>query len=357
MGTEGNHIDFSKINVAQLGNNFLQKTKNGEYTVDDLNQVNNYLSYILNEKNRDVKHYKVGVMMVCINQPYWQFISPIVNDIRGLFLPGHETEIMVWSDLPEKDDTEAFNRIESNARGREDSSIQSDAITKEMENFKTGIKSLREAPGLTFFPVESAPWPYPTLMRYHFFLQQEEYLKKFDYIFYLDLDMRIVNVVGDEILGSGLTAAAHPMYYVRRHLWPPYEPNSASQAYIKRPGRVITEDGKPVFQPTYAAGGFQGGTTDTFIQAMKSMKKSIDQDFAHNYVAIWNDESHWNKYLFDNPPSLFLTPSYVYPDSMINEYYKKVWGRDFTPRIITLTKKFTTSKEGGDAARKMMETL
>jgi len=87
------------------------------------------------------------------------------------------------------------------------------------------------------------------------------------------------------------------------------------------------------------------------------MRDAIDKDMVTNYVARWNDESHWNKYLFDNPPSVVLDPSYVYPDSLIEGYYKKIWGRDYTPRIITLTKPFTTSKEGGEAAAAMLRNI
>lgn len=325
MGEPGNaggqEIDFTTLNVARTAHNYLNDLRGGNYTVDDLNTLNGYLSYILTPANRERKKFKVGLMFVCLNQPYWQYIKPVVEDAKGLFLPGHDVEIMVWSDLP---------------------------------NYPEG-KGLTY--GTTMFPIESAPWPYPTLMRYHFFLQEEEYLKKFDYLFYLDLDMRIVNIVGDEILGTGLTMAQHPMFALRQELWYPYEPNPKSSAHIRMPGRIITANDKPMFQPLYAAGGLQGGTTDTFIPAMKAMKKSIDQDFTNNYIARWNDESHWNKYLYDHPPSVVLNPSYVYPDSMIQEYYIKIWGRDYPPKIYTLTKPFSVSSEGGAAARKMMETL
>lgn len=318
---EAQNIDFTTLNCARTGHNYLMQAKGGNYTVDELNLLNNYIGFILDKKNRDFDKKKVGLMFVCVNQPYWQYIEPVVNDAREKFLPGHDVEIMVWSDLP---------------------------------NYPEG-KGVDF--GTTMFPVESVGWPYPTLMRYHMFLEQEEYLKKFDYLFYLDLDMRVVNIVGDEILGDGLTAAQHPMYALRQEFWYPYEPNPESSAHIKMPGRIVEKDGKPIFEPLYAAGGLQGGTTETFIPAMKEMKKTIDQDFNKNYIARWNDESHWNRYLFDHPPAVVLSPSYVYPDSMINEYYKKLWGRDYPPKIITLTKPFSVSSEGGAAAQKMMETL
>lgn len=314
-------VDFTQLNFARLGHNYFTQTRGGEYKVDDLNYLNGYINYVTDQKNQDLKKYKVGIMLIAINHPYWQYMQPVVEGIRSYFLPGHDVEIMCWSDMPNYPESKDTNY------------------------------------GTTMFATDSVGWPYPTLMRYHLMLQQEEYLEKFDYIFFLDLDMRIVNIVGDEILGEGLTAAEHPMYSIRRELIPPYEPNPESSAYIPRPGAIIQENGKPRFKPYYYAGGFQGGKTADFIKAMKGMKKSIDDDFAKNYIAIWNDESHWNKYLFENPPTVVLSPSYVYPDSMIQEYYIKAWGRDYPPKIVTLTKPFTISKEGGAAAQKMMQTL
>ncbi len=314
-------INFNELNFARLGHNYFQQTRDGDYGVNDLNYLNGYINYILEPKNRDFKKYKVGIMLIAINHPYWQYMQPVVEGIRGFFLPGHDVEIMCWSDMPNYPESKDINY------------------------------------GTTMFATDSVQWPYPTLMRYHLMLQQEEYLEKFDYIFFLDLDMRVVNVVGDEILGDGLTAAEHPMYSIRREFVPPYEPNPESSAFIQRPGKVLMENGKPRFQPYYYAGGFQGGRTPDFIKAMKAMKKTIDDDMVKNYIAIWNDESHWNKYLSENTPAIVLSPSYVYPDSMINEYYVKAWGKNYAPKIVTLTKPFTVSKEGGAAAQQMMQSL
>lgn len=260
---------------------------------------------------------KVALLMVCVNQPYWPFAKDVIEDCQKFFLPGHQVDYFLWSDLPEG------------------------------TNY-----------GATVFPTDPVSWPYPTLMRYHLFLQQEELLKEYDYLFYIDTDMRVVDVVGDEILGQGLTMAEHPMYSLRKEYIPPYEPNSASQAYIPRLGAVIEDHGKPWFKPLYAAGGFQGGKSADFISAMKVMKEGIDKDLGNNYIALWNDESHWNKYLYGYAGHLVvLSPSYIYPDSLINEYYVKIWGKNYVPKIVTLTKKFTTTKAAGDDLRKRLETM
>lgn len=247
------------------------------------------------------KKIKVGLLFICLNPPYWPYIKNVIEDCKKNFLNrrGVELDFFLWSDIPEA------------------------------------------TYGATVFPTEPIQWPLPTLMRYHLFLQQEEKLKKYDYLFYLDADMRVVAPVNEEILGDGITAAQHPMYALRPQYQAPFEPNPQSTAYFK----------KPQF---YYAGGFQGGKTKSFIKAMKEMRKNIDKDFVNNYMARWNDESHWNKYLHKHPPVIVLSPSYIYPDSLIKEYYEPLWGCSYEPKIITLTKPFTVNKEGGEAVRKML---
>lgn len=397
-------VNLDTSNLVRLAHNFLMERKKGQYSLDELDALNEYLIGAL--QPREFTKYKVGVMIVCVNEMYWQYMKPVVDDIKRLFLPGHDTELMIWSDLHKlKSLKEAYRKAIFNPEASDQdvatdfikayalaSQLQSPILNNVGQSLTAnglvikgdGQKYWMEVVGQTVFPraevlniadtllsatwttdmgttmfdVDSMEWPYPTLMRYHYFLEQEEYLKKFDYLFYIDLDMRVVNVVGDEILGKGLTAAQHPMYALSPNLWYPYEPNPESSAYIKTPGRLtIGDKGKPVFQPLYAAGGLQGGTTEEFIKAMRWMKQSTDKDFTKNYIARWNDESHWNRYLFDNPPDVVLSPAYVHPDSMVAEYYNKIWGRSYTPRIITLTKPFTTSKEGGAAAAEMMNKM
>lgn len=258
------------------------------------------------------KKYKVAFVFICLNQPYWEFAKTMFDSAQKFFLRNHYVDYFFWSDMPQ--DT---------------------------------LK------GVTVIPTEPVSWPYPTLLRYNLFLNEEERLKEYDYIFYCDVDMKFVAPVGDEILGDGLTMAQHPMYAVRKEYVPPYEPNPDSSAYIKRPGRTL--NGR--VEPLYAAGGFQGGRSADFLEAMKVMKRAIDDDFSKDYVAIWNDESHWNKYLFDHPPAVVLSPSYVYPDSLVKNYYTKVWGRNYVPKLVTLTKQFTLTKEGGNNVQQTITTL
>lgn len=246
--------------------------------------------------------YKVALVCICLNQPYWEYAKRMIESAQKFFLKNHEVDFILWSDMPE---TESY--------------------------------------GALVIPTQPVEWPYPTLLRYDLYLNEEIRLREYDYVFHCDIDMLFVGDVGEEILGEGLTAAQHPMYALRTEYQAPLEPNPASTAYIKYP-------------KYYYAGGFQGGRTNDFIQAMKVMKRNIEIDLNNNYIARWNDESHWNRYLFDVPPSVVLSPSYIYPDSLIQEYYIKVWGVEYPPKLMTITKKFSLSKEGADAIAKFLQT-
>lgn len=253
-----------------------------------------------------MNRYKIAIVCISLNEPYWQFLSPMIDSARKFLLKGHDVDFIAFTDMP--------------------------------VNTKIDAKII---------PTEPCTWPMPTLHRYHLFLKEEELLSTYDFIYYIDADMKFVSRVGDEILGN-LVGAVHPMYYIRNDYIPPYEPNEKSTAFIPRIGRIIEDGDKKKFQPLYFAGGFQGGRSDIFIKAMKAMRDKIDEDFSkNNYIAIWNDESHWNRYLFENPPTIVLSPSYVYPDTLINHYYKKIWGRNFCPKLVTVTKKFSLTKQGG----------
>lgn len=258
-------------------------------------------------------HYRIAVVCICLNEQYWQYLPPMIESARKFLLKGHEVDFIAWTDMPKETNIDA-----------------------------------------KIIPTEPFQWPLPTLHRYSLFLREEELLSTYDFIYYIDADMKFVSRVGDEILGE-LVGAVHPMYYIKQNYIPPYEPNSTSTAYIPRTGRVISQNNKKRFEPLYFAGGIQGGRSDTFIKAMKVMKSRIDEDFnKNNYIAIWNDESHWNKYCFENPPDVVLNPSYVYPDSLINQYYRPLWGKNFVPKLITLTKKFSLSKQGGSDLHKIL---
>jgi histo-blood group ABO system transferase len=147
--------------------------------------------------------------------------------------------------------------------------------------------------------VEHKPWPWMTLGRYEIFLSNSSIIKSMDYLFYCDVDIKIVNEVGNEIL-SDLVVTQHPLYAGTRGT---PEKNPISTACVF-----------PNENMQYFAGGFNGGKTENYLKMCEIISNNIKQDLEKNYIAIWHDESHLNRYMIDNPPTKILSKHYCYPE-------------------------------------------
>jgi len=222
---------------------------------------------------------KVCLINIATNR-YIKFLDPLWDSVNKNFLPEHDVQSLLFTN----------HNIEP--------------ITK---NGKVSY-------------IDHQPFPTPTLMRYHYMLSEEEYLSQFDYCFYIDVDMLITSKVGDEILGE-LVATIHPYFYDKTNESFTYETNQNSTAYVEN-----------YKGDHYFAGGFNGGNPENFLNMAKIIVKNVDTDLNNNIVAVWHDESHLNKYLVENKPTVKLNPSYCYPEW---------WTEDMNPfkrKIVALDK-------------------
>ena len=156
-------------------------------------------------------------------------------------------------------------------------------------------------------------WPYDTMMRFDMYSRSNAILSTMDYLFACDADMRFVDHVGDEIL-SERVATQHPGFVNQRGS---YETNSFSTAYI------ASHEGN-----YYFAGGFYGGTATEFLNIARVNIDHIKKDLEQNYIAVWHDESHLNRYFIDHKPTLVLSPAYCYPEKWTLPYPKKLLALD-----------------------------
>lgn len=160
------------------------------------------------------------------------------------------------------------------------------------------------------------PWPAPTLKRYDYFTDYADYLKMFDFMFYCDADMKFVDVVGDEIL-SEVTGTIHPGFWHRPNHIFSYDRNPNCKAYI------------PYGEGNYYyAGGFNGGSKTGFLKMAETISNWRKEDEKNNIIPVWHDESYLNKYLYINPPTNQLSPSYCYPESWELPFSKKLLALD-----------------------------
>jgi histo-blood group ABO system transferase len=213
----------------------------------------------------------VGLLIVATGK-YISFVNPLIESARKHFCRNHRVTYFVFTDQ-EFAPPEDVVRIEQKRLG----------------------------------------WPYDTMMRYKVYLNHWEKLLEQDYLFACDADMQFVGDVGDEILGERV-ATLHPGFVGKRGS---YETRRNSKAYIsEREGTY------------YFAGGFYGAQKDCFLHILKTTVSRIEDDLKRGIIAVWHDESHWNRYCVDFPPSTVLTPSYCYPESWNLPYEKKLLALD-----------------------------
>jgi histo-blood group ABO system transferase len=156
-------------------------------------------------------------------------------------------------------------------------------------------------------------WPYDTMLRFQMYFDNWQMISDQDYLYACDADMLFVGDVGDEILGERV-ATLHPAFFCKRGT---YETNPRSQACVRR------NEGEHYF-----AGGFYGGKREAFLHILETNISNINKDLERGMIAVWHDESHWNRYCIDFPPTVILSPSYCYPQSWHLPFEKKLLALD-----------------------------
>lgn len=161
--------------------------------------------------------------------------------------------------------------------------------------------------------IDHKPFPYATLYRYKYFDTHKDVFVS-DYLFYLDVDMRLVADVGEEILGD-IVCVQHPGFYAGG--WGSTNCDRRSLAYLPQDKWV-----------GYKAGGFQGGSRRKYLTICEVLAWRISEDEKKGVMAEWHDETHWNwclktQELF-NPEIKILSPAYCYPETASLPFDKKI---------------------------------
>uniref|UniRef100_A0A4W5P4K1 Globoside alpha-1,3-N-acetylgalactosaminyltransferase 1, like 4 n=1 Tax=Hucho hucho TaxID=62062 RepID=A0A4W5P4K1_9TELE len=123
-----------------------------------------------------------------------------------------------------------------------------------------------------------------------------------DYIFCLDVDSKFHARWGAESLGR-LVAVIHPGFYRKTRNHFTYERRPASTAYIP----MDTGD-------YYYAGAAFGGFVEDVYTLTKVCRNQLEEDARNSIEAVWQEESHLNRYLLSNKPSKLLSPEYQWDD-------------------------------------------
>jgi len=237
---------------------------------------------------------KIGILVIA-TRGYNDFINPLFTSIATNFLPEHRIGLMLFTDAP-------YSQI---------------------YNFKEHTaKNCNNRVHVSAFEVTHKPWPYMTLHRYNIFNKHKEHLKNFDYLYYIDADMKVESIIDEEVLPDNpnqIVAVKHPGYYQGGGDW---ETSMSSVAFVS-----------PAQRKTYWAGGFNGASSAKYLSMCQEISTMLALDECVNIIAKWHDESYFNRYLIDQEVKT-LDSGYIYPED--SEHIK--WNLPFKKRIIALNK-------------------
>ena len=197
---------------------------------------------------------KIAILYICTGR-YNQFFREFYNSCEKYFLTDAEKKYFVWTDD---------------------------------ENLAVGCNNVK------IIKKQCAGFPADSLFRFEMFIQAENELREFDFIFFFNANALLLQPIGTEILPdeSGLSMGIwpgkrehqHPMFY-------PYERNRKSLAYVAPYGKDYT----------YYMGGINGGTSEAYLQMIRTLSHNIRSDYERGIIAKVHDESHLNAYLRTHP--------------------------------------------------------
>lgn len=165
--------------------------------------------------------------------------------------------------------------------------------------------------------VDHLSWPLLTLLRYHNFLRYRQILEDYDYIYYIDSDVKVVDFIGSEIL-SKRVATLHPGQTPLPSHLKTFERNPISKTCIS-----------DYSYNKYYFNSFYGGSRDEFLNMSNTLKTWIDSDLKNNHICLFHDESANNAYYYQNPPTLELGPEFATVPK---------WNNCDKPKIVCLEK-------------------
>lgn len=261
-------------------------------------------TFILRTKSNKLN---IGLCIVATGK-YIAFVKPLLDSAEKYFCPAHQRTYFIFTDTV----------------GSENSELTQLALQELLQS------SYKDRIVITY--QKRLGWPYDTLMRFSIYNQHKNLFTETDYMFATDADMLFVGVEGNEILHNSV-ATQHPGFEKNIPLWgsePPYDRNPESTAHI--PYGLGTH---------YFAGGFYGGSTTEFIKMANIITNNINLDLEkHQYIALWHDESHLNRYFIDNPPKIILDRSYCYPENGEIKGYPRC-----SPKLLALDKDHNEMRE------------
>lgn len=184
---------------------------------------------------------------------------------------------------------------------------------------------LCKARNVTLIAKKCEGFPKDSLFRFDMFLKIENLLMEYDYTFFMNSNMKCVQTVDEKILPTvreGFLVFCESFGYKGRcpRIFP-YERNKQSHAYIPY---------KRNYEYKYVLGGVNGGRTHEFLVYFKDLQQKIRDDDERGIMAIFHDESHTNRFVFEHPDCKIIPYSYALAEGIKAELEPIIIIRDKT---------------------------
>ncbi|XP_054853739.1 histo-blood group ABO system transferase-like isoform X2 [Eublepharis macularius] len=233
---------------------------------------------ILNEQFRQ-RNTSIGLTIFAIKK-YVVFLQRFLETAETYFMVGHRVKYYIFTDRPE-----AIPNI-TVKEGRE-------IVPLRVQNYPRWQEiSMRRMEMISHY-------------------SQQRFIHEVGFLVCVDVDMRFSDSVGVEIL-SEVFGTIHPGFYAAERQAFTYERRLISEAYIPR------DEGD-----FYYAGGFFGGTVAEVYKLTKKCHEAIMADKNKNVEAVWQEESHLNKYFVYHKPTKILSPEYLWDNNLGNPQFLK----------------------------------
>jgi len=242
------------------------------------------------------KNMKIAVLYICTGH-YRKFFEGFYTSAKKYFLPSAERHFFVWTDGT-LDDLMVYDSSDT--------------------GLNDAVKSFSD---VTVIHRECAGFPDDSLFRFEMFLEVEDQLGKFDYIYFINANAQFLKPIGAEILPdeTGLAMGRWPKRDHQNPVLYPYERNRKSLAYV--------EPCKPPY--IYYMGGLNGGTSSAYLEMVRILAMNIRDDYSRGIVAKVHDESYINAYLRSHPCKIL--PTYLnMPEEFVPWYLD---GKETVPEV------------------------
>ncbi|XP_072276874.1 histo-blood group ABO system transferase 2-like [Pyxicephalus adspersus] len=248
-----------------------------------LNVLTSWLAPIIWDGHYDLKilneqqDSRIGLFVFAVKK-YIQFLGPFLESAEHFFMVGHNVTYYVFTDKV------GYVVRPTIGDGR---NLQLHEITADI---RWQDVSMQRMEILTIITKEQLP-------------------NEIDYLVCADVDMVFNDFMGVEILGD-LFATLHPGFILDYPQAFSYERRKISAAYIPY--------GEGDF---YYMAALYGGKVEEIHKLSTACQNGIKEDKKKNIEAVWQEESHLNRYLIYNKPTKVLSPEYLWDTRLPNSEF------------------------------------